>query len=372
MSSVDRPGWFAHPAFASWAPAFEEKYQMVDMIMIGDTAFAKNKTRKQEGRHCLFCNKSYPAVTFRNAAHLFSKMMGNTDLYSTFECDVCNNKFSGLETDLSYFLGIGRSITDMNSNKKPPGFVGIGAEARSILYKGKKLLVIHNKNVERSARTCSTKLTYQKPTYTPANVYKLFLKCALSVLPREEVVNDYGLALQHLKGVTVLGGAHINLYRFPLTVNMPLHVYIFKRKPSLDKLPVYIASFYFANVIISFPVLLHREDLKYINQNVDIPAAPPYFIAGNDLEAITPAFYRHDLSSPLKIKNEREEMVMHFNKADLENATRFDPVTDEETRTSYNPSGSKYFITTEQGNVFTKEELKEVLDLIQQEFSKAH
>ena len=63
---------------------------------------------------------------------------------------------------------------------------------------------------------------------------------------------------------------------------------------------------------------------------------------------------------------------MQFSKADLENATRFDPVTGEETRTSYDPSGSKYFIATEQGTVFTKEELKEILDLIQQEFSKAH
>ena len=51
-------------------------------------------------------------------------------------------------------------------------------------------MVIHNENAERNAEEGSTKLAYQKPTYTPANVYKLFLECALSALPRQEVLKD--------------------------------------------------------------------------------------------------------------------------------------------------------------------------------------
>jgi hypothetical protein len=370
MKSEYKLGWFAHPAFESWAHTFEEKYQMVDFVMVGDPAFAKNKTRKHKGRHCIFCNKSYPKVTFHNAAHLLSKMIGNSDLYSTFECDACNNKFSRLETDLSYFLGMGRSIIGMNENKKAPGFAGIGAEAKSIWYKGRKLLVIYKENAERNAEEGSTKLVYQKPTYTPANVYKLFLKCALSVLPQAEVVNDYGLALRHLQGSTVLGGAHINLHRFPLTVNMPLHVYVFKRKPDIERLPVYIVSFYFANLVVTLPVLLHQEDLKYLNHSIEIPAAPPYFVDGNDLSPITPVFTRHDLSSPSKLKNEPEEIIMQFNKADLESAARFDPLTGEVSRTDYNPSGSKYFIATEHGAEFTKEELPGLMKEIDRMFSK--
>jgi hypothetical protein len=370
MKSEYKPGWFVHPAFASWALPFEEKYQMANFLMVGDPAFAKNRTRKREGRHCIFCDKSFPEVNFQNAALLLSKMIGNTDMYSTFECDTCNNKFSLLETDLSYFLGLGRSITEMNKDKKPPGFAGIGTEAKPIWYKGRKLLVIHKENAERKAEEGSTKLDYRKPTYTPANVYKLFLKCALSVLPQKDVINDYKMALQHLQGGKVLGGAHINLFRFPLTVNMPLYTFVFKRKPGIEKLPVNIVSFYFANLVVTLPVLLHQQDTKYFGQTMEVPAAPPYFVDGNDLASITPEFFWHDLSSPLKLKNEPEEITMQFNKADLENAARFDPVTGEVTEIAYNPSGSKYFIVTERGTEFTKEELAGLLKEIERQFSK--
>lgn len=370
MKSEYKLGWFPHPAFESWALAFEEKYQMVDFVMVGDPAFAKNKTRKQEGRHCIFCNKSYPEVTFRNAAHLLSKMIGNTDLYSTFECDTCNNKFSRLETDLSYFLGLGRSITGMNENKKAPGFAGIGAEAKAVWYKGRKLLVIHKENAERNVEQGSTKLAYGKPTYTPAHVYKIFLKCALSVLPLEEVINDYRPALEHLRGGKVLVGAYVNLYRFPLTVNMPLHVNIFKRKQEIDKLPVYIASFYFTNLVVSLPVLLHQQDLKYCGQTIEIPSAPPYFVDGNDLFLMTPIFSHHDLSSPFKLESDPEEITIQFDNTDRKNTIRFDTNTGEVLHTAYSPSGSKYFILTEEGTAFTLEELRGLIKEIDRQFSK--
>lgn len=365
----ENPGWFPHPSFEKWAEPFEDKYQMVDMLMIGDSAFAINKTRKQVGRHCIFCNKSYPDTKFKNDAHLLSRMIGNPDLFSTFECDSCNNNFSLFETDLAWFLGLGRSITGLSNNRKAPGFPGIGTEAKSVLFRDKKVMVIHKENAERNAEEATTKLSYQKPSYTPANVYKLFLKCALSCLPQEEVVRDYCLALEYLRGGKVLTGAHINMFRFPLTVKMPLHVYIFKKKSEADKLPMYIMSFYFDNLVITLPVLLHREDTRYMNEEIQLPAAPPYFIHGNDLAPIVPSFATYDLSSPFKLKAEPEEITMQFNKEHLANASWFDPKTGEQMLTAYNPAGSKYFIATENGMKFTKDELTELISLIEKKFS---
>ena len=231
-------------------------------------------------------------------------------------------------------------------------------------------MVIHHKHAQRNVEDGITKLSYQKPTYTPANIYKLFLKCALSVLPSKEVQKDYVLALKHLRGQTVLLGAHVNIYRFPTSVNMPLHVYSFKRKPGVEKLPVYIVSFYFSNLVVNFPVLLHREDIKHMNQPIEIPVAPPYFLAGTDLEAIKPVLSYHDLSSPLKLKNEEEVMTLQFDKADLANTARYDPKTGEVTKTKYNPSGSKYFIATEHGAEFTTDELTDLMNEIDRQFSK--
>jgi len=366
----DKFGWFPHSAFKTWAAPFEDKYQMVDMIMVGDTTFSKNKWRKQVSPHCIFCDKSYPETTFENAPHLLSRMIGNTDLFSTFECDRCNSMFSKLETDVASFLGVGRSITGMNEKRKAPGYPGIDLNARSIIFNDKKLLVIHKENAERNAEEGTTKLKYQKASYIPANVYKLFLKCALSILPKNEVVRDYQLALKHLQGRTVLGGAHINVFRFPLTVNMPLHVYLFKRKSANDKVPLYVGSFYFYNLVVNVPVLLHREDVQKMDQTIEMYAAPPYFVYGCDVDSIIPTFTTHDLSSPLKLKYEPEELVMQFNLTELENAISVDAKTGEKTEGYFNPAGSKYFIQTEAGTTFTDEEIPELLKVIEQEFSE--
>lgn len=366
----DKLGWFPHSAFTTWAVPFEDKYQMVDMLMVGDTAFARNKAKKQQGRHCIFCNKSYPEVSFKNAAHLLSRMIGNTDLFSTFECDACNNLFSKLESDVASFLGVGRSITGMAEERKAPGYPGIGLNAKSLIFNNKKLLVIHKENAERNLEDGSTKLPYQKASYMPANVYKLFLKCVLSMLPNDEVVTDFQLALTHLRGGTCLGGAHINVFRFPPTVNMPLHVYLFKRKSDEDKIPLYVASFYFDNVVVNVPVLLHRRDMEFMDQTVELTAAPPYFAHDCDLHPITPTFSTHDLSSPYKLKYEAEEIVMQFKSDDLAKTSSFDTKTGTTTQGAYNPAGSKYFIQAEAGTTFTQEELTELVKVIEQEFTQ--
>lgn len=365
----EKLGWFPHSAFTTWVEPFEDKYQMVDMIMVGDSTFSKNKTKKQEGRHCIFCNKSHPRTTFKNAAHLISRMIGNTDLFSTFECDNCNTLFSKLETDVASFLGVARSITNLGEPRKTPGYAGINLNAKSLVFNNKKLLVIHKEDAERNEKDGTTKLKYQKASYIPANVYKLFLKCALSILPNSEVVNDFQLALQHLKGGTILGGAHINVFRFPLTTNMPLHIYLFKKKSVNEKLPSYVVSFYFFNFVVNVPVLLHREDVNNFNHPIQMPAAPPYFVDGCDLDAIVPIFTTHDLSSHNKLKYEPEELTMQFDKTELGNTAKFDITTGEITQEIYDPAGSKYFIQTEVGTEFTKEELSELMLLIEKEFA---
>jgi len=365
----EKIGLFVHPAFKEWAQPFEDKYQMANFLMVGDTAFRKPKKGKQKGRLCIFCNKSYPETSFKNAAHLLPKMIGNTDLYSSFECDACNSKFSSFETDLASFLGLGRSISGMNDSGKTPGFPGIGLEAKSIIYKSKKLLVMNVENAERKSVEGNTKMKYKKPAYTPSNVYKLFLKCALSILPNDEVVKDFRLALMYLQGGGLLNGAQVNIFKFPLTVKMPLHVCIYKKREATDKLPVYIASFYFNNFVITIPVLLHRDDLRSMNKPIQLPTAPPYFVYGNDIDRIVPSFSSHDLSSSSKLKCEPEEITMQFDKSILEKMSRFDPETGEITQTVYNPRNSKYIIATEEGAVFTKEELIELSGLINREFS---
>jgi hypothetical protein len=369
MPIKEKIGLCVHSAFTSWAGPFEDKYQMENIIMVGDTNFSKKKWRKKKNHYCIFCNNT-PQTTFNNAPHLISRMIGNTDMFSTFECDRCNNRFSKLETDLASFLGVGRSVISVSEEKRTPGYPGINLIAKSIEYKNEKILVFDIENAEPNSKEGLTKLMYQKASYTPANVYKLFLKCALSIIPNDEVVSDFQLALRYLRGEIPLNGAHANIFRFPFCVNMPLHVYLFKRKSITDKLPSFVASFYFHNLIVSIPILLHRDDIKHFNQSIKMPTPPPYFAYGYDLDTILPTCTKHDLSSPKKLKNESEELVIQFDKTELENATRLNLNTGQETQEIYNPSNTKYLIHTRSETTFTKEDMIEIGKLIDKKFAK--
>ncbi|MGC4038430.1 MAG: hypothetical protein QM764_20870 [Chitinophagaceae bacterium] len=151
---------------------------------------------------------------------------------------------------------------------------------------------------------------------------------------------------------------------------MPLHILIFKKKNPDEKLPVYTFSFYFDNVIISIPLLLHRGDLINSGETIQFPIVPPYFVSDDAVLGIQPILSIHDMSSPLKLKGEVEEMVMQFDKSELKKVVRFDPKTGGTTETDYNPSGSKYFITVEHGVELTKAEMIQLSTLIEKAFSE--
>lgn len=368
MVNKNNIGWLAHPQFIDRAKVFEKKYQMINCIVSDELAFRKKRVDGRYGNHCLFCGQNYPEVTFNNAPHLLSRMVGS-NLYSDFECDNCNALFSKFETDLSSYLGLGRSITGLYGAKKVPGFPGIGIEAKSFNFKGNKISVIHKENAESNIDSEETKLKYGKPSYTPSNVYRLLVKWGLSILSCDEVKDKFKKTLHFLKNDNVLTGSHISVYRYPLSVTMPLHAYIFKKKKASYRAPTYVVSFYFDYIIITLPLPLHHDDMKFFGEDVDMPIAPPYFIGGNDMDQLTASTTIEDLSSPLRYKNEPEEMTMKLNKLDVVNAVFYNPKTGEKG-SGYNPAGSKYMIATEHGVTYTKEELKELIAAIEEKFAE--
>ena len=156
------------------------------------------KLKPKEERKCRFCGLDGTQTKFNNEAHLLSKMLGNRHLLSDSECDVCNLKFSEYETDLSYFLGISRTILRVRGRKnKVPDFHSIDKllSARQEEFNG----ITDGIKIERQGTDNDAfrifddegraEITTHKQPYVPARVYKAFLKMAISALPEDQLEN---------------------------------------------------------------------------------------------------------------------------------------------------------------------------------------
>lgn len=338
---------FSHPGFDTWAKQFYDKYNLVDIITVGDSRYSKRNLRGYSIRICRFCGLSYPDTKFSNLSHLLPQMIGNTNLYSDFECDKCNAKFSGFENDLAGFLGISRSITGLSDEKQAPGFAGrrIGAKSRS--YIGSNILIIAPEDVKKEGD--KTTISYIKNAFTPSNVYKALFKCALSLLSDNEVNTNYRLALRYLAGkYAINNGAVITGYQLSFQTNFSLRVYIFRKKSNEDRIPTHVMCFQFQNHIISFPLPLHRADLCNASES-EILFPPPYFTNEKDMITSMPVHFLRDMSSSVKIDDEEENFFFQLEPESLKDLCRYDPNTGKYEKVDYGSTTTKYIIVFKDG-----------------------
>lgn len=220
---------FYHPQFTEQAKFSKDKYDLVDFVFPGMDRFARRNLKGYSSRTCRFCGRSYPDTAFANDSHLLPKLIGNTNLYSEFECDDCNAFISKFENDLASYLGVSRSIVGLQGEKKTKGFDARRLKAKSRSFLGDNILIIAPEDVKTEGD--ATSISYTKNTFVPARAYKALLKSALSILSEAEVKQKYRKAIDYLQGkINLTKGAIIGGYRFPFSMNLPLHVLCFRRK----------------------------------------------------------------------------------------------------------------------------------------------
>ncbi len=361
-----------HPSFLQRARFFYEKYDVSEILGTGDDRYSRRTLKKRSDRICRFCKRGGSETTFNNESHLVSRFMGNTDLFSDFECDECNSKFSLFETELSYFIGISRSITGLHGERKAPSFVASRLSVKSRSFIGQNILILAKKdlneeNTEENRRAGKTTITYTKPPYIPSNVYKALMKSALSILSKEEVEVNYIEGIKYLQAGGDLKGAHINGYTLPFDINMPLHVQVYKKRNAVDNIPTHVFGFYFQNHIIYLPLPLHKDDFAFHDKEIEMPYAPPYFLVENPVVNIIPTAYEKNLSSNEKLNDDKETMIMMINPNSYKSGYKYDPNKDEFLEGEYNPINTKFIIITKAGTVFTKNQARELTEFLKNE-----
>jgi len=361
---------FPHTDFQEYADRFNAQYKLKDIVGVGDVKYGKRSLKGYSQRTCRFCSKSYPEVPFSNYSHLVSKLIGNSNLYSDFECDLCNEAFSKIENDLSNYLGASRTFLGLNDEKKTKGFDGLKLSIKSRSFVGHNILIIAPEDLERDCNIMGkSTLKYIKNPYTPSQVYKALLKSAISLISETEINTNYQSTLQYLSGhVQIEKGAVIMGFKLAFEVNFPLHMYIYQKKNNSAKIPTDVIAFYFQNNINVVPIPLHKNDQSFFGEQVKMPVPAPYFPNKKIMADAAPVYFAKDLSSNLKIIDEEESISIITDPEDLNNTWVYDPASDKSFQKEYSPEPIKYLIVARDGATFDPKQLSE---FITQQMQKA-
>ena len=306
---------------SKWKANFLNKYEPDSLIQaLGRKRIYYGDSKK---RKCRFCGNTN-LDSFKGTAHLVPQLLGNRDLISNYECDICNSTFSNYESSLSNYLGayiafeyhwnIGkrkaRTFTD------PDHSIKIYSTEKGVCIDDPENKISHfdeNKNL----LTINTRKHPFKSVY----VYKIFLKIFLSLL-RDEQLTHFTRIINFIKDESaidegVLSHSKITIFKLDssdFSSDYPL-LYTYKRKNLETNVPFITFIVGFKNFMFQvFPFCDVDQDKFSLNREIHFPIHPPayYDNSGNWSNLTNPHIATIDFNSYELTKDEFQEIHIFF------------------------------------------------------------
>ena len=147
-----------------------------------------------QNRSCRFCNKKSPDVSFRKKAHAIPELLGNSSLFSDYECDDCNTFFgSTIENDLGNWTKPSRTFARIRGKSGVPAIKKVGnVEGWRIDYDVSGFHIKQYESdpfIEIDETEKRLRLELRRDVFTPVAVLKAFVKIGMTIFPPEELAN---------------------------------------------------------------------------------------------------------------------------------------------------------------------------------------
>jgi hypothetical protein len=256
----------------------------------------------------------------------------------------------------------------MGDEGRPPSFVAKRISAKSRSYIGDNVLILHPQEIMRDG--IRSTFTYTKNKFVPANVYKALLKSGLSLLGSSEITKNYPHAIMYLNGkFDIPSDAWICGYTLSFKINLPLHIFHFRKREATATIATDMMLFCFQNQMLAIPMLLHRDFFASKDGTFSVVPPPPLFGNEDTMNRAMPQFFRRDFCSPSMVIDEQEKIVIEVDPIDAANAVSFDPETKVYKKTPLDDQGIKYMIISRDG--FQLENADELLKFIRNEMEGA-
>ncbi len=330
---------------------FKSIYEHKHLLIGAKKEILKDKF-KDDIKLCRFCSKSETEVSFKQVTHVIPQLLKKAKPISNFECDECNAKFSKFETDFSNYYLLHRAM--FGHTKKSGGIAKLKTkdgveiqgvrktkenlkqfnlseeEAEQFLNSNHKLVRLladeEDEGINVSDNGDIISIEVVRPTYKPLNVYRTFLKIALSMIPQDEyqhyksmlniLNNDYEdmqpelfCFLQHI----------LPKYNSYFSIPMVAH---WNRSEDDEKQPQKVFALYMDNKILQIPIFSDNDfDRIFVKgEKYTIPTVPailnPIVLINNDQdfefhkELSSLKFQHIDFSGIDKVKGEKDQITI--------------------------------------------------------------
>lgn len=330
---MEPTNFYTLPEYSSMGKAFGKCYKINDFLVLPNRPIDGRKD-KIKHKTCRICKRDNTQVTFKTKAHLVPRLLGNQFGLSDFECDECNKMMCLFENDLTRYLGLtytihsqqDKTVKSATNDLEIRNIDILGVKAKSIKMTDDRFLPF------KQSEDGITKAIFVKSSYIPNNVYKVFLKIALSSIPEEEVQN-YDAAFAYLRSQNNLKGFTdfqvASVFEFDLTTNIKIpYGILFKKIKETLLVPTHMFSLYFFNKIVSIPLPFHMNDAMLEIQGRKLALlAPPPLSSSPFSKSICAEHHWEDLMPTIPRKGERQEMRIEGDKRNPELEITFDPQT---------------------------------------------
>ena len=185
---------------------FWKMYEMEQKFHASENQFKQviwGKTEKSK-RVCRFCKRDAKHTSFNNEAHAIPALIGNSTLFTHYECDSCNSIFGGYENEFGNFGGIWHTLSLVSGRDGVPKFkdkknnffiTGKDNEIRLYIDATEGTTEGIQFNEDKSLMAIDT----FKPAFVPLDVLRCFIKMAMTFMDARSV-DDYDKTRRWLIG----------------------------------------------------------------------------------------------------------------------------------------------------------------------------
>lgn len=324
--------------------AFSKLYNFTGLYKPTIKSSERHKLQKRSERVCRFCGMSADKTTFKNKPHIISRLFGNNNGTSDYECDKCNSHFSKFETNTADFLGINRTIYSLGKETVPTYKAPDGSiEAREKTMFDQQVVEISAKMpgfINAVDSTGKIEMEFVSNSYIPLMVYKSLLKIALTILP-DDLFKKYRLAnlfLMHDLNSDHFAHHAKNIFKCKLGGEVPVpYAIVFSKKSQDPYLPTHIFQLYYQESCIQFHIPYNSDDEQLEEgQSMQLTMCPPLMITNALLDGRSD-YEILDLSSNEKIKSESKKMYLEFDKEQMKETIPVDVNTGKVAGRPFDP-----------------------------------